>query len=270
VVGIIDYRALMDLARESGKVRTFDAVIRYEGEEFKLRGGTNPGIDHVPNPDGVRNRDAIRGVYATAKLDTGETQWVYLKRDEIEAVKNRASARDKGPWGTDYEAMAKKTAIRRLCTFLPRSPKLAKGLAYEPYEGNGDDSIDLSTTASSMVNPAPKMEVPKKKGGRPLGSKNKPKVKVPSRPPPPPVPPPPEPKETEFETTQGDILQQGGGISEKERLEAEIEDVVDAIRKLNVNVADPAVSHLSIDDLHKRLEEYKRIYKRNKNPKDDF
>ena len=42
-------------------------------------------------------------------------------RAEIDQAKTRSSAGDKGPWKTDYVAMARKTVVRRAFPYLPVS-----------------------------------------------------------------------------------------------------------------------------------------------------
>jgi len=48
--------------------------------------------------------------------------------DEIELVRSRSKAANSGPWVTDWNGMAKKTVVRRLCKYLPMSPEIEKAM----------------------------------------------------------------------------------------------------------------------------------------------
>ena len=44
-----------------------------------------------------------------------------LTKDEIDGIRKRSRSGNNGPWVTDYNEMAKKTAFRRLAKWLPLS-----------------------------------------------------------------------------------------------------------------------------------------------------
>ena len=44
-----------------------------------------------------------------------------MGRAEVDAVRRRSKSADSGPWVTDYEAMARKTVLRRAFPYLPVS-----------------------------------------------------------------------------------------------------------------------------------------------------
>ena len=44
-----------------------------------------------------------------------------MTKAEVDAIRNRSKSKDRGPWVTDYEAMALKTVIRRSFRYLPVS-----------------------------------------------------------------------------------------------------------------------------------------------------
>lgn len=133
---IIGYQGLIDLARRSGQVRGLWAFPVYEGDSFRVTYGLKPGVEHEPKFDGPRNAGTLRYVYAAAKLtDNEDPVFIVLTKSEIEGYRKRGAsgAGVSTPWDTDYEAMALKTAVRRLYKWLPKSSEMAR--AAEVDEG---------------------------------------------------------------------------------------------------------------------------------------
>lgn len=123
---IIGYRGMIDLARRSGQIVSIDARAVYDGDKFECELGLEPRIEHVPdweNPNRTKP-EALRFVYAVAKLKDGGVQFDVMSRAEVDAIRARSKSSDDGPWVTDYAAMAIKTVVRRLFKFLPVSIEL--------------------------------------------------------------------------------------------------------------------------------------------------
>ena len=118
---LIGYRGYLDLARRSGNVKTVSAEIVYANDVFERELGLERKLRHVPAED---DRGEIRGVYATYELVNGGKDFVYLTVAEAHKYRARSKAKDSGPWKTDYEAMLKKTALKRLFNLMPMSPEV--------------------------------------------------------------------------------------------------------------------------------------------------
>jgi recombination protein RecT len=134
------YQGLMKLARQSGEIASIDAhPVRY-GDEFDFRYGADPSIKHVPaeRPFTVEGGAAkweagwepgpITHFYAVAKMRDGSVAFVVMPTWEVDQIRDDSqgykSAKKYGkdsPWDTDYDRMGCKTAIRRLCKYLPAS-----------------------------------------------------------------------------------------------------------------------------------------------------
>jgi recombination protein RecT len=155
---IIGYRGMMDLARRSGMVSSINAFPVYEGDEFTYALGLDPTLHHVP-ADGDEDPRKMTHVYAVAKVN-GDPQFVVMTRKQIDKTRNGVKGSDSpySPWSKHYVEMARKTAIRRLCKYLPQTVEMAQALAVEErplnlsdmgqitYEGaDHDDAIDLDT-----------------------------------------------------------------------------------------------------------------------------
>ena len=116
----IGYRGLIDLARRSGEVTKVEARVAREGDYFEYEYGLTPKLVHRPDPSG---KGEITHVYAIAWLRGSDPIFEVMTREEVEKVRRRSKAADDGPWITDYEAMARKTVVKRLCKYLPLSPE---------------------------------------------------------------------------------------------------------------------------------------------------
>lgn len=125
---IVGYQGMMELARRSGQIRSITAQAVYEGDDCEVTYGLTPTLRHVPNWTASRTRESIVGAYAVARVkDSDDPIFVYLTRREIEGYRARGAsgAGASTPWDTDYEAMAIKTAVRRLFRWLPKSVEMA-------------------------------------------------------------------------------------------------------------------------------------------------
>jgi recombination protein RecT len=143
---IIGYQGMMDLARRSGQVRAIYAFAVFDGDRFSYSLGLNPTVEHAPA--GVtRDPKKITHVYAVAKLLDGEPVFTVLTRADVEAARARSLAKNSGPWVTDYEAMAVKTAVRRLFKWLPKSAEMA-------IAASVDESLETQRSQLSAMDPA--------------------------------------------------------------------------------------------------------------------
>lgn len=119
---IIGYRGYIKLAWQSNQLRNIDAHVVYEGDEFDYEYGLNPVLRHKPG----RQRGAITDVYAVASFINGGSAFVVLSPGDVEDFRKRSATANaaSSPWKTDWNAMAKKTAVRQLAKWLPMSPEL--------------------------------------------------------------------------------------------------------------------------------------------------
>ena len=117
------YRGLQELARRSGYVTKIFARAVYAHDKFRYEEGISPTLEHVP---ATGERGMTVGYYAVAHFRERETdpQFVYMSREDIEAHRKRFATSNAGPWSTDFDAMAKKTVIRKLCNELPKAREL--------------------------------------------------------------------------------------------------------------------------------------------------
>lgn len=152
------YQGLIALSRRSGELATIYACAVRKGDTFKWTLGDEPRIIHVPadNPD--RAEQPITHVYAVAKLKDGATQREVMLRSEVDAIMKRSKASGSGPWQTDYEAMAKKTVLKRICKLLPMSIELSTAIEHDSRIEGGEEMLDLKEATGEVVADPPAPE----------------------------------------------------------------------------------------------------------------
>lgn len=114
---LLMYRGRLKLARQTREIRTIEARVVHAEDEYRFRYGFEPTLEHVPS-----NKEAagpLVAVYAIASLVNGGRQFDWMWKHEVDAIRRRSRAAHEGPWVTDYEEMAKKTVLHRLCKLLP-------------------------------------------------------------------------------------------------------------------------------------------------------
>lgn len=123
---IVGYRGMLDLARRSGQVSSINAFPVFEGDTFTYRLGLDPHLEHLPG-DHDEDPAKLTHVYAVAKVN-GDPQFVVLTRRQVDKTKaqSQGAKSSYSPWNTHYVEMALKTALRRLCKWLPQTVEMAR------------------------------------------------------------------------------------------------------------------------------------------------
>lgn len=149
VVGVTDYRGLIDIARRSGEVLSIHADVRRAQDEWEFwvesGGPTLVHLKHRRLEDDEQRGDVL-GAYAIVRLRNGEVQAEYLPLAKINEAKGRSrgASSDFSPWNRDFEAMAKKTAIRRLYNLLPKTPEIQAAREALAEEDERDRASDMT------------------------------------------------------------------------------------------------------------------------------
>lgn len=115
------YQGLVKLITDSGSVRRIEAHVVYEGDHLEYEYGLDPKLIHRP----ARKSQDISAVYAIAILQDGSKQFEVMSAQEIDDIMNRSDSGKKGigPWKTDKPEMARKTVIRRIFKYLPKTDR---------------------------------------------------------------------------------------------------------------------------------------------------
>lgn len=141
-VAVPDYRGLIQIAVNSGRVLSIEAREVYEGDEFDYAYGLNPYCTHKP---AAKGRGDLTHVYAVAAIKDGPPSFEVMTTEDVDAHRARSKAKDSGPWKTDYPAMALKTVIKKLCNLLPQAQedKLALAMEVDSRRERGEGIADL-------------------------------------------------------------------------------------------------------------------------------
>jgi len=154
----IQYQGLVKLAFNSGFVKSITSNVVYEADDFDFCLGTNQYLKHKPFLGSSQERGDRRCVYCCIETTQGN-QIVVLPMSFIEGIKNKSPGSRSGssPWnGTaeDYDAMARKTALRQALKLVPKSTTLAKALDVEvdstQLDLNGAVSIAIEETSQTQ------------------------------------------------------------------------------------------------------------------------
>lgn len=144
----IGYQGLIELVRRSGKVSRIEAHVVHANDTFEYEVGLTTKLVHKPVLDG--DPGEARLAYAVAEIDGGGFHVEVMTRRQIEAIRDRSqnviNARKyskKTPWDTDEEEMWRKTLIRRICKYLPKSAELATSLALDNAADTGKQHVDI-------------------------------------------------------------------------------------------------------------------------------
>jgi recombination protein RecT len=143
------YQGLVKLARNSGSVQDIYAHEVRINDKFDIVLGLNRSLMHEPLkkngfPASDDERGAIAGFYAVAVFNDGSRTFHALSKEQVEWVRDHSRGyqmakknRKESPWDTHFVPMGLKTAIRRLCNLLPKSPELAMALAMDELNERG-------------------------------------------------------------------------------------------------------------------------------------
>lgn len=113
----LGYRGMIDLAYRSGEVQNIQAHEVYENDTFEYELGLNPKLRHVP---ALKDRGNVILYYAVFKLTNGGVGFEVMSKEDVETfAKKKSKTYRNGPWQSDFDAMAKKTLVKRLLKFAP-------------------------------------------------------------------------------------------------------------------------------------------------------
>ena len=167
------YIGLIKLITNVGSVSNIQTNLVYEHDEFNIVYGLNTDFRHVPLLKGITGK--ITGVYSVATLHNGEKQFEYMNRDQVETIREHSEswlsylkAKDKAKegdkvrnpiWITDEGEMFRKTCLKRMSKYLPRSgdPKHKQQLQYmnnaiKLADKDWEPSLHQIQYAESLIN----------------------------------------------------------------------------------------------------------------------
>jgi recombination protein RecT len=150
------YVGLVKLLTNAGSVTAMTCQLVRENDDFSidLANNDNP-VKHLINPK--ISRGEIIGAYALGTLIGGDRQVEYMPLEEIEAIRERSETYKafkegkikSATWVTDFGEMARKTVIRRIYKFLPRTEQMQKiDAAVQLDNSDYDKRLEEAVTAA--------------------------------------------------------------------------------------------------------------------------
>jgi recombination protein RecT len=152
---ILDWKGIAELVMRSGVVANLHADVIREGDLFDYSAGQlKAHVPHFLRRDAAKPKDAgdLFAVYSLANFKDGTAKCEVLSMDEVEGIRRRSRAGNAGPWVTDFNEMAKKTAFRRLSKWLPLSSEIRDAL-----DGDEDRLEERAADAAKRVGPVGSM-----------------------------------------------------------------------------------------------------------------
>ena len=135
---IIGYKGYIDMIYRSPRVVSIQAHEVRVNDIFNMRLGSDPYLHHEAADE---PGEEVRGYYAIAHLQNGGCIWEYMSRQQVEAHRDKHSSdykfkKSKGwennsVWGAHFDAMAKKTVLHQLTTWLPISAQQKEFMAVD-------------------------------------------------------------------------------------------------------------------------------------------
>jgi len=124
--------------RNSGELMTVNAQEVRAKDTFEFEDGLDPFLRHKRGPGGPEERGPVVAYWAGAVLKSGGRQFVVMTKPEVEAhAKKYSKALTSGPWKTEFDEMAKKTCLRKLCKYLPASVESQVACALDEEHESG-------------------------------------------------------------------------------------------------------------------------------------
>lgn len=185
------FQGLIVTAMRNGGVKSIWSSVVYEGDDFEEVRGSEPKLIHKPSKQPNRSIDKAQYVYACARLTSGDVVFEVLDAGQVGDIKSTSKAKS-GPWSnaTQEAEMWRKTAVRRLAKYLPKSPDLQAALdnddEFEPFNHPHDAEFEIVQPQTGST--APKRDladlVPPNRNGQPAPTQSK-REDPPSNDPPP-------------------------------------------------------------------------------------
>jgi len=119
------YQGLVKLITDTGSAKTIYAHVVHKGDVFDVSFGTSTQIKHTPKFESKE----IEFAYAVAILHDGTQQVDVMPRSELDEIRGMSESykawekKNYLPciWNTHHGEMCRKTVIKRLCKYLPKT-----------------------------------------------------------------------------------------------------------------------------------------------------
>lgn len=144
----LGYMGMIDLADRAG-VDCIAYAVR-KGDLFTYELGLEPRMKHQLSEAPDREQQPITHAYCVSVSPSGLRKFTVLSHAQIEERRKRSPASNEGPWISDYEPMAVKTAVRAHFKWMPKSTERTAVLAQAAAI---DEAPEIGASLLSAVDP---------------------------------------------------------------------------------------------------------------------
>lgn len=158
----LGYAGLINLAYRSGEIKDIQAHEVHENDEFEYELGLEPKLKHIPAKS---NRGPVTMYYAVWHTKTGGYGFEVMSKDDVlEFAQKKSKSFRNGPWQTDFDAMAKKTVLKRALKYAPIATDFVKAVSTDEtvksnisasMEDEPDETLTIDAEAVSSVESVP-------------------------------------------------------------------------------------------------------------------
>lgn len=119
---------ILKKAYQTGKVGSISVELVHKNDVYRRAAGDNAEIVHEPLDFG--DRGEVIGGYAIIRMTDGsDPAREVMSMDQITKVRNVSRSKDRGPWVSFFDEMAKKTILRRALKRVPLSAEMDQVLS---------------------------------------------------------------------------------------------------------------------------------------------
>ena len=129
------FGGLIDLATRSGRVLDIRANVVLKGDDWSVTQGSNQQINHTPNYERKTEPtfDNVVLAYAIATMANGVQKLEIVELWKLIKIRSKSSSYNakynaKSPWNDWPVAMCRKTGIKQIAKYLPKSSELQTAL----------------------------------------------------------------------------------------------------------------------------------------------
>lgn len=144
---VIGYRGLIELVHKGTNVQGVYTNTVYEKDYFDIDYGIDRKLTHKPMLKG--NRGEVLGYYALINFSPQGSNFVFMTKEEVEAHRDKYAITLDNMWATDFEAMAKKTVIKRLLKYTPLNIDIQRAVFDDEHvKSNIDEDFNIFNKAN--------------------------------------------------------------------------------------------------------------------------
>lgn len=142
------YQGLIELAYKTGMFKQIQTGVVYENDHFDYREGGDCFTDHKKTLTLPRIKRIA--VFADVKLNNGGRFVEVMTMEDANKIRN--SAKNKNIWNQWPDAMYRKTAVKQVFKFVPKTEKLAELIAYDNSLEQSFEVKAIDTSKADTLN----------------------------------------------------------------------------------------------------------------------